>query len=476
MSVQSVFSLLPSVDALLQHEALVTARARYGHEPLKLAARAELAALRAELLSDNAEASAQLKTLTRESIGERIVQSILDTLSGEFQPLLRPVFNLTGTVVHTNLGRSRLPDAAIAAMAIAAGDAIDLEFDLQTGRRGDRDSRLETLLCELSGAEAATVVNNNAAAVVLLLNSLAKDKEVLISRGELVEIGGAFRIPEVMESAGCRLREVGTTNRTHARDFASGIGDHSALIMKVHASNYEIKGFTSSVPESELAAIAHAGGIPFVSDLGSGSLVDMTRFSLPPEPTVRETVAAGADLVTFSGDKLLGGPQAGIIVGKAELIAKIKANPLKRALRVDKTILAALLSVLQLYRDPASLPRRLPLLQDLCRKEEEISALAERVASPLRRTLAEKFAVEVVECKSQIGSGALPLETLPSYALQITAPSKAPDSELTALAARLRQLERPVIGRLSAGSLLLDLRCLRDEAGFVAQLAALSID
>lgn len=476
MSSQSIFSLLPSVDTLLQHKALVTARVRYGHEPVKLAARSQLAALRTELLSDSDLASTKLKTLTRESISERIVQSALDTLSGEFKPLLRPVFNLTGTVVHTNLGRSRLPDAAIAAMAIAAGDAIDLEFDLRTGSRGDRDSRLEALLCELTGAEAATVVNNNAAAVVLLLNSLAKDKEVLISRGELVEIGGAFRIPEVMVSAGCKLREVGTTNRTHARDFSAGIGDNSALIMKVHASNYEIKGFTSCVPEAELAAIAHAGGIPFVSDLGSGSLVDMSRFSLPPEPTVRETIEAGADLVTFSGDKLLGGPQAGIIVGKAELIAKIKANPLKRALRVDKTILAALLSVLQLYRDPGSLPLRLPLLQDLCRKPEEILALAERVATPLRGKLAEKFAVQVVECKSQIGSGALPLETLPSYALQITAPDKAPDSQITALAARLRELERPVIARLSAGSLLLDMRCLRDELGFVAQLDQLCVD
>ena len=475
MSSQSIYSLIPSIDALLQHETLKSLVARYGHEPIKLAARAQLEALRSELREAQKNDNQLLDSFSRDAISERVAQGVRQTLVEEFKPLLRPVFNLTGTVVHTNLGRSRLPDAAIAAMAIAAGDSVDLEFDLLSGSRGDRDSRLEALLCELTGAEAATVVNNNAAAVVLLLNSLAKDKEVIISRGELVEIGGAFRIPEVMESAGCKLREVGTTNRTHARDFSAGINEGTALIMKVHASNYEIKGFTSSVPESELAAIAHAGGLPFVSDLGSGSLVDMTRFSLPPEPTVRETVEAGADLVTFSGDKLLGGPQAGIIVGKAALIAKIKANPLKRALRVDKTILAALLSVLQLYRDPGSLPQRLPLLQDLCREPDEIRRLAERVALPLQTTLQEQFSVEVVECKSQIGSGALPLETLPSHALRITAPDKAPDSRITALAARLRELERPIIGRLSAGSLVLDMRCLRDEAGFIEQCLALNL-
>lgn len=468
MSDRTLFALIPPIDSLLGQPALASSLAAFGREPLKLALRAEIEATRRAMSLDGRDYDA----VSRETLAERLALAANERVQREFRPLFRPLFNLTGTVIHTNLGRASLPESAIAAMAVAAGQAVDLEYDLETGKRGDRDVPLEALLAELTGAEAATVVNNNAAAVVLLLNTLAKEREVLISRGELVEIGGAFRIPDVMESAGAVLREVGTTNRTHDADFEAGLSERSALIMKVHASNYEIRGFTSAVPEARLAEIAAAAGIPFVSDLGSGSLVDMGQFGLPSEPTVRATIASGADLVTFSGDKLLGGPQCGIIVGKAELIARIKANPLKRALRVDKTILAGLGAVLQLYQDPQRLRTRLPLLIDLCRELTDIEQAVERVLPEVRAALGEDFELERRACKSQIGSGALPLEAVDSSALAIV-PKSGGDAALVALAAALRRLEKPVIGRLSDGALILDLRCLRDEQGFCDQLSLL---
>jgi L-seryl-tRNA(Ser) seleniumtransferase len=469
MSDQRAFALIPPVDSILKEQVVHSAITAYGREPVKLAIRSEVEILRREM----ARAAGEFLNHSREEIGQRVAEAAVLRIESEYQPLFRPVFNLTGTVIHTNLGRSRLPDSAIAAMAIAAGEAVDLEYNLHTGKRGDRDAHLEGLICELTGAEAATVVNNNAAAVVLLLNTLAREREVLISRGELVEIGGAFRIPDVMESAGAILREVGTTNRTHARDFESALTPKTALVMKVHASNYEIRGFTSAVPESVLADIAHNAGIPFVSDLGSGCLVDMARFGLPPEPTVRATIEAGADLVTFSGDKLLGGPQSGIIVGRADLIKRLKANPLKRALRVDKTVLAGLLSVLQLYRDPESLPQRLPLLEDLTRSLQEIDASIARILPVVSEAVGDAFAVEIIDCKSQIGSGALPLELMPSRAISVSLRPGQSDAALTKLAARLRALPKPIIGRLSDGSLILDVRCLRDEQGFCEQLLRL---
>jgi len=469
MSDQRAFALIPPVDSILKEQVVHSAITAYGREPVKLAIRSEVEILRREM----ARAAGEFLNHSREEIGQRVAEAAVLRIESEYQPLFRPVFNLTGTVIHTNLGRSRLPDSAIAAMAIAAGEAVDLEYNLHTGKRGDRDAHLEGLICELTGAEAATVVNNNAAAVVLLLNTLAREREVLISRSELVEIGGAFRIPDVMESAGAILREVGTTNRTHARDFESALTPNTALMMKVHASNYEIRGFTSAVPESVLADIAHNAGIPFVSDLGSGCLVDMARFGLPPEPTVRATIEAGADLVTFSGDKLLGGPQSGIIVGRADLIKRLKANPLKRALRVDKTVLAGLLSVLQLYRDPESLPQRLPLLVDLTRSLQEIDASIARILPVVSEAVGDAFAVEIIDCKSQIGSGALPLELMPSRAISVSLRPGQSDAALTKLAARLRALPKPIIGRLSDGSLILDVRCLRDEQGFCEQLLRL---
>ena len=465
-TVNALLRAVPSIDELLRSEPLQAALAQCGHELVTSVLRDTVDTARARLRAEGGSASEACSH-------EALLASAAREIAALLAPSLKRVFNLTGTVLHTNLGRAPLPPEAIAAMTAVASGASNLEYDLASGRRGDRDVHVEQWICRLTGAEAATVVNNNAAAVFLTLNTLARQKEVLVSRGELVEIGGAFRIPDVMARAGARLVEVGTTNRTHATDFSTAITPRSALIMKVHTSNYMIAGFTSVVPEVELAALAHAANLALVVDLGSGTLIDLAQFGLPREPTVASSIAAGADLVTFSGDKLLGGPQAGIVAGRRDLIARLKRNPLKRALRVDKMTLAALAAVLHLYADPKRAVERVPTLRLLTRAASDIEAVARRVAPCVAAALGARGVVEIKACHSQIGSGALPVDLLSSWALSISLPALR-GRALEKLARALRDLPMPVIGRIADDALLLDLRTLDDETGFIAQLAGLN--
>ena len=384
----------------------------------------------------------------------------------------RPLFNLSGTVLHTNLGRAVLAEAAVEAAVAAMQNPVALEFDLEAGKRGERDDHVRGLLCELTGADDATLVNNNAAAVLLVLNTLANGREAIVSRGELIEIGGAFRMPEIIASAGARLVEVGTTNRTHQKDYRSALNERTGLILKVHTSNYRIQGFTAEVGTWKLSAIAKEAGVPLVHDLGSGTLVDLAHYGLRAEPTVRQA-AANADIVTFSGDKLLGGPQAGFIVGRRDLIQAINRNPMKRALRVDKIRLAAIEATLKLYRDPIRLAERLPTLRMLTRSRDEIEAQAKRMLPHVVEALGGDFVVEIHECASQIGSGSLPLETIASAGLAIAPKRKGP--ELERLSALLRELPRPVIGRIERERLVLDLRCADEEAAFLSNLSHLNV-
>jgi L-seryl-tRNA(Ser) seleniumtransferase len=403
-----------------------------------------------------------------------LAQALHEAVARRLAPRLQRVLNRTGTVIHTNLGRALLADAALQHLLAMMAGPNDLEYDLASGGRGDRDSVVEELLCTLTGAEAATVVNNNAAAVLLTIAALARGGEVIVSRGELVEIGGAFRMPDVMASAGATLVEVGTTNRTHARDYEQAIGERTALLMKVHTSNYAVQGFTAAVDEAEIARIAHARGLPMATDLGSGALIDLAAHGLPHEPTPQEKIAAGCDVVTFSGDKLLGGPQAGLIVGNRAAIARIRKFPMKRALRMSKLPLAALEATLRLYLRPERLAQDLPTLRLLTRPADAIRALAQRLQPALAAAVAPRFGVEVVDLLGQIGSGSLPIDRLPSAGLALVpAQKKGACRALDELAAALRALPLPVIGRIADDRLLLDLRGLEDPQPFVDQLPRL---
>jgi L-seryl-tRNA(Ser) seleniumtransferase len=465
---KSSLSKLPPVDRVLLDDGAVALIDTYGRSAVTVAIRQAI---------DEMRQSIRAGTLI--DIGaEAVIASAAARLEITKQSSLRPVYNLTGTVLHTNLGRAALPQEAIEAVMTVASGASNLEYNLASGRRGERDDHIEAQIIEITGAEAATVVNNNAAAVMLVLNTLGMGKGVAVSRGELVEIGGSFRIPDIMARSGADLIEVGTTNRTHLKDFKAALENGAGMIMKVHTSNYVIEGFTAEVSQTELAKLAASYNVPFINDLGSGTLVRLEDYGLPHEPTPMEALRDGADVVTFSGDKLLGGPQAGVIVGRKDLVDQITANPMKRALRCDKMTMAALSSVLRLYTDPDRLNERLPTLRWLTRSCDDIAAIGVPAVDALRRILGEGAVVEMIDCESQIGSGALPTRTVPSKGISIAPGSGAALSSgkwLELLAANFRRLDKPVIGRIHDDRFVLDLRCLDSAAEFISSVDQLEM-
>lgn len=459
---------LPSIDKLLRLPSVQALIPLHGHTMVAAQARGLVDGLRAQALAGALDVTA----LAPDTLGQAVAARVAERLA----PRMRRVINLTGTVIHTNLGRSVLPEAAIRHLTAMMSGPNNLEYDIASGSRGDRDSIVEGLLCDITGAEAATVVNNNAAAVLLSLAALSAGREAIVSRGEQVEIGGAFRMPDVMASAGAHMVEVGTTNRTHLADYERAITERTALLMKIHTSNYAIQGFTSSVSEAELAPLAKRRGVALVTDLGSGSLIDMGKYGLPQEPTPQQMLADGCDVVTFSGDKLLGGPQAGLIVGSKELVTRIRKHPMKRALRLSKLPLAALEATLQLYLQPELLVDQLPTLRWLTRGEETVAATAGALLPAFTQALSPRFTVTLESMQSQIGSGSLPVDRLPSSGLAIApilSGKRGVGSALDALAEALRGLPLPVIGRIADDRLLLDCRCIDDPSELLGQMDSL---
>lgn len=455
---------IPKVDILLEEETIQELIDGYGRESVMEAIRGELDGLRAYIAGcqDDKLAEEEIKSLEAK-IGLRV--------EAMHTPNMKRVYNGTGTILHTNLGRAPISKKHMERIFLLATGYSNLEYNLEEGHRGERYAHFEDLLCKITGAEAAMAVNNNAAAVMLVLSSLAKGGEVIVSRGELVEIGGKFRIPDVMEQSGATLVEVGTTNKTHYEDYAEAITEETKALLKVHTSNYRIVGFTEKVEIHELADLAREREIPVIEDLGSGVLIDLSKYGLTYEPTVQDSIAKGADVVCFSGDKLLGGPQAGIIIGKKKYIDRMKKNQLTRALRIDKFTAAALELVLMEYQSEEEAVKNIPTLEMITRPVEEIKKDADRFLRMLRR---EKLAakIRVVACESQIGGGSLPLERIPSFALEF-APEKI---ELPELERRLRHLPVPVVGRTVNDRILLDMRTLgKDYKELATELKAFDV-
>jgi L-seryl-tRNA(Ser) seleniumtransferase len=441
---------LPQVDELLRHPDLLPAVTSMPHALAAAAVRRTLAAKRAWL------AACPAAELPPDLPMEGLLPELLKDLESAGQTSLRRVLNATGVVIHTNLGRSPLAAAALAQIQQVAAHYSTLEYDLSRGERGSRHDHLEGILKELTGAEAALVVNNNAAAVLLALRALAQGKEVIVSRGQLVEIGGSFRMPAIMAESGALLREVGTTNKTHLRDYEQAITLETAMLLKVHPSNFRITGFTSEVALPELAALGRKYGLLVVEDLGSGCLIDLSRYGLEREPTVQEALKAGADLVTVSGDKLLGGPQAGLALGTREVVARLRQHPLTRALRPDKLTLAALEATLRLYLDEPKALAAIPTLRMLSRPLAELTRQAQTLARYLKRAFGPRVQTRIVDSIARVGGGALPQSELPSRALALAAPPLTPAQ----LEARLRAASPPIIARIEQDMLLLDMRTL----------------
>jgi L-seryl-tRNA(Ser) seleniumtransferase len=455
---------LPSIDRLLNTKRCGMLLLRYNREYVAEKCRAVLEDARAALRKGKDHAAAPTEGAILGQVEQRI--------DAESRPGHVRVINATGTILHTNLGRALLPQAAIEAMTEVAAHPVNLEYDLAAGRRGKREAVLERLLIELTGAEAATVVNNNAAAVLLGLNTLADGKEVIVSRGELIEIGGSFRIPEIMAKSGAVLKEVGSTNRTHLADYENAISERTALLLKVHTSNYKVIGFTAEVELEPLVALGRQRGIPVMEDLGSGAFIDLSRYGLPKEPLVSERIKLGADLVTFSGDKILGGPQAGMIVGKKDLIGRISKNHLQRALRCGKLTLAALEATLRLYRQSPDITEVIPTLKAFTRSMDEIRKMGEAALPLLHAALGREFRVALEESTCQIGSGALPAEELPTIVIAIGHSSRS----AARLAQTFRAANPPIIGRIKEDRFLLDLRTIFNLEDVVPNFIDTAID
>ena len=445
---QAALRRIPSIEKLLTQDTFRALQEKYSRGLVTDVLRAAVTESRRRILSEGEDLSSP-----DESTYLQLVCKKLDEITTS---TLRPLVNATGTITHTNLGRSLLGKSARENLCQVAANYINLEYDLETGERGHRDRITEPLLQRLTGCEASTVVNNNAAAVLLALNTLAQGKEVIVSRGELIEIGGSFRIPDVMTASGGILREVGTTNRTHFRDYEGAINENTALILKVHPSNYKIVGFSSTPDITEIVELGRRSGIPTMEDLGSGSLIDLTRYGLPREPVVRERLEAGVDIVTFSGDKLLGGPQGGIIIGKSNFVQQIRTNPLMRALRVGKLTIAALEATLRLYLNEDRLTQELPMLSCYTRTLDELQSVAEGLTTNLRQVFGETVRVTIEDSQVQIGSGSLPVQTLPSLAVVLESQQMSAEY----LAAQFRTQPTPVIGRTQDGNFWLDVRAI----------------
>ncbi|MFQ6092512.1 MAG: L-seryl-tRNA(Sec) selenium transferase [bacterium] len=447
----SLLSQIPAVESLLEHPVAKDLLRIYSRPFIRDAIREYLDLLRTKIREGQGERRSL--DLSPEGILEKV--EILMKARGESN--LKGVVNATGILLHTGLGRALLADKAVEAMERAAESFCNLELSLQDGKRGHRDVHVENLLCRLTGAEGATVVNNNAAAVLLGLNTLAEGKEVIISRGQLIEIGGSFRLPEVVAKSGARLVEVGTTNRTYLKDYERAITDRTGALLCVHPSNFIVVGFTADVAVEDLVALGAQRRLPVVYDLGSGALVDLSQYGLEKEPVAKECVESGADLVTFSGDKLLGGPQAGIIVGEKALVERVRKNPLRRALRVDKSTLAALEATLRIYLTEPDIAAKLPILRFLTRPLEDIERSASKIIEDLLLDLRGKVEMSLEDGLSRVGGGSLPAESLPTKLIALRPLRISPDE----LAARLRQQLIPIIGRIHQDRVLLDVRTIR---------------
>ena len=451
---QQILSSIPSVDELLKLDEIQKLSFRYSRGIVVDCIREYLSEYR-KLVQSLMDEDIKQVTSNQDALLEGIAEKIHKTMSSR----LINIINATGVVLHTNLGRAVLSEKAKESLWSIACHYSNLEFELETGKRGSRYSHVEDIICKLTGAEAAMVVNNNAAAVMLVLSTMAKDKEVIVSRGQLVEIGGSFRVPDVMSQSGAVLKEIGTTNKTHLWDYENAINENTAALMKVHTSNYRILGFTKEVESEELVELGRKQNIPVIEDLGSGVLLDLQKYGLPYEPTVQSAVKAGMDVVAFSGDKMLGGPQAGIIIGKKQYIEKMHKNPLTRAFRIDKLTLAALEITLKLYLDDETAIKEIPVLRMLTISKEELNKKANRLYGKLLKKLGEQCSIAVIDEFSEVGGGSMPTHRMPTKAVSIVTPNLSADK----LEESLRSCKTPIIARINKDRLIIDVRTVFEE-------------